>query len=130
MFITIDLEWNRVGSKRAVTAPRMHLYDPISSGYLTTVFDISRRRYDAIILLIEALTVTPVLFSNALSCQAIVDWVFDTTLLSDLFSWMIEMLIRFVPFTTQLISIPDLPNSINEGSTSIDMEANAENKRF
>lgn len=33
------------------------------------------------------------------------------------------MPMRLVSFTTQLITRSDLPNSINEGSSSIDMEA-------
>lgn len=42
---------------------------------------------------------------------------------------MIEIPMRFVPLTTQLISTPDLPNSINAGSTSIDMEASAKKEK-
>lgn len=41
---------------------------------------------------------------------------------------MVVVPMRLVSFTTQLISRPDLPNSINEGSSSIDMEASTEIK--
>lgn len=40
------------------------------------------------------------------------------------------MPMRFVSFTTQLISRSDLPNSINGGSSSIDMEASTESKKI
>lgn len=39
------------------------------------------------------------------------------------------MPMRFVPFTTQLISTPVLFNSINEGSISIDIEVSTESKK-
>lgn len=132
IFSTIDWDWYCFMSPLVVTAMRMHWYDPISSGNLTAVLDISKRRYDVMVLLIDPLTVTPVLFSNALSCQAILNFVTDTTERSDLFSWMFVMAMRLVPLTTQLISTPDFPNSTNKGSTSIDMEASTkvQNKRF
>lgn len=75
-------------------------------------------------LLIDALTVTPVYFSNFLSCQNDdVTFVTDTTLLSDLFNWMLEI---------PMIFTPDFPYSINAGSTFIDMEPITEstNTRF
>lgn len=75
-------------------------------------------------LLIDALTVTPVYFSNFLSCQNDdVTFVTDTTLLSDLFNWMLEI---------PMIFTPDFSYSINAGSTFIDMEPITEstNTRF
>lgn len=130
MFSIIDWEWNLFISPLVAIAMRMHWYSPISSVYLTSFFDISKPRYDVMILVIDAFTVTPVLFSNALSCQVnlvvtLLTLVTDTTLLSDLFSWMIEISRRLVPLTTQLIFTPDLSTS-----TSIDMEASAKMKRF
>lgn len=43
---------------------------------------------------------------------------------------MFVMPMRLVSFTTQLIFRPVLPNSINEGSSSIDMKASAESKKM
>lgn len=101
----------------------------MSSGYLTTVLDISKCRYDAMTLLIDALTEAPILFSNAASCMVNPYFVTSITVVFDLFSWIVITLLRLVPFTTHLISISDLPIATKEGSTSMDMEPNAEEKQ-
>lgn len=133
MFSIMDWESHRSTPPFEFTTLRIHWYDPISSGYLTAELGISKCKYDDMTLLIDALTVTPVFFSNFLSCQNDdVTFVTDTTLLSDLFNWMLEIPMILVPLTIQLIFTPDFPYSINAGSTFIDMEPITEstNTRF
>lgn len=103
MFSIMDWESHRSTPPFEFTTLRIHWYDPISSGYLTAELGISKCRYDDMTLLIDALTVTPVFFSNFLSCQNDdVTFVTDTTLLSDLFNWMLEIPMILVPYSWYL----------------------------
>ena len=120
-------EWSFTNPTSEPKANREHWYDPTSSGYLTTVFGIFKCRYDDMTLLTDALTVTPVLFSNAASfqttpfCVTVTTGVFDPVVFN-LSSWTLRMRVRVVPSTIHLMSIFDLPISTSKGSTAIDMK--------
>lgn len=81
----------------------------MSIGYLTTESIVFKCRYNG--------TTTPVTASMSWSCQT--EWnLFCTTLLSEFFSWLLDIPMGLVPFTIQLISKPDLTNSNKEDLTS------------